>query len=170
MSTVISFRCNPSAIHALGRSIRELNGVGYHSEILATPATALSSFCELPDDGYRFNSATRLRSRMALGETQAPVAQPVLAPVLRAEVKRLSTCNRVVAGSNPALRPRGLGSSAVEHFFRFASPRSHPLRAEGTGLSMQEWVAGSSPARGCDPGSSVARAIPRLPARLRART
>lgn len=66
-----------------------------------------------------------------LVETQAPVVQPALAPILRAEVKRLSTCNRVVAGSNPALRPRGLGSSAVEHFFRFASPRSHTLRAEG---------------------------------------
>lgn len=32
----------PTFGSALGRSLRELNGVGYHSEILATPATALS--------------------------------------------------------------------------------------------------------------------------------
>ena len=35
---------SPSTATALGRSLRELNGVGYHLEILATPATALSPF------------------------------------------------------------------------------------------------------------------------------
>lgn len=132
------FDDNPSSANALGRSLRELNGVGYHSEILATPATVLSPFCELKEQGYLKN---RSRVQIPPAARTAAVAQfgrailqlPVRLRAhtfLRAEVKRLSTCNREVAGSSPA-RGFGSGSSVGRALPPFRTPCSHLLRAEG---------------------------------------